>query len=394
MPKGKRKPQTGTRLPSLRGVVVVDEWLGQPRTRAWPRPRGENRHPTNIQWTEWLKGVTFLWRYQPANFREQLERATKNTPWMPRDPFISAARGRAWSFTDQNGRTWYPVPARQAVSQSLDAIAQLEGSMLYRGANGWLAVPAPSAPALVLTSSGITTVPTWEAGGGGGGSLSAWSPITPPETPGDLDDEFVNVGAGIPAGWDEWDFGAVLTPSVDLAGLKFEIVSGSSNRLCGGVKDLPSGDFTMWTRVNLGGRRTGSLWAGLLLLQDRTSSTGDCALLALRNGNLTNVEVRLDTYTAWNGATTNVSTLTMAQGGPTDLWLAISRSGSTFSWWYSYNGEGWSRGGTFTLAYTPAQVGLGFNDNNSLNTPTARFNFFRYLDFAMDTNTLLEGRRV
>lgn len=166
MPKGKRKPQAGTRLPSLRGVIVVDEYNGKPRTRAWPRPRGGNRNETNQYWSRWLKAITYLWRYQTGKIQDQLMRATEGTPWMPRDPFISGARGRAWSFTDQNGRTYYPMPARQAVSQSLDAIAQIAGSMLYRAASGWAAVE-PGLAGQVLTNQGPDAAPAWGPGGGG-----------------------------------------------------------------------------------------------------------------------------------------------------------------------------------------------------------------------------------
>lgn len=164
MPKGKRKPRAGLRPPSVRPVVVIDEIGGDPRVRAWPRPRGANRHPTNIFWTEWLRGVTFLWRYQPSKFVAQLTAATKGTPWMARDPFISGARGRAWSITDQEGRTYYPMPVREAVSQSLDTIAQLAGSMLARAATGWAEVPGGS-PGEVLTSNGPAAIPSWQPGG-------------------------------------------------------------------------------------------------------------------------------------------------------------------------------------------------------------------------------------
>ena len=144
MPKGKRKPYDGLRPPSLRGVVVVADVNGTPRFSKWPRPPGKNRNPVNVQWTNWLKAVTYLYRYQPAKVQALFQRATANTPWMPRDPFISGVRGRAWSITDEDGRTWYPMPARQAVSQSLDAITQLAGKMLIRGATGWEATDPPS----------------------------------------------------------------------------------------------------------------------------------------------------------------------------------------------------------------------------------------------------------
>lgn len=161
MPTNARKPRGGGRTPSLRGILVVDTTRGNLRVRAWPKPRGKNRHPTNIYWSQWLNAATYLYRYQPAKFQAALQRATEGTPWMPRDIFISALRGRAWSFSDENGRRYYPMAYRVDVSQSLDSIAQLEGQLLVRGESLWMALD-PGALGLVLTSNGPSLPPSWQ----------------------------------------------------------------------------------------------------------------------------------------------------------------------------------------------------------------------------------------
>jgi len=145
MPQRSRIPRGGGRLPSARGGLVIDEVRGSIRVRAWPKARGQNRNPTNVFWTNWLKGVTYLYRYQPAIVQWQMQEATKGTVWMPRDVFISAARGRAWLLQDEFGRTWYPRAMVQDVSNSLDAINQTPGGMLYRGTDLWVPVPGGSA---------------------------------------------------------------------------------------------------------------------------------------------------------------------------------------------------------------------------------------------------------
>src|SRR3989304_2776084 len=138
MPHGTRLPRAGGRLPVLGGVLMVDSVRGSIRVRAWPRKRPGRRHPDNEYWSKWLKAVTYLYRYQPAVVQSQLQAATKGTIWMPRDIFISAVRARAWSLTDENRRTYHPMAFRIDVSESLDAIAQIPGELLFRGPELWL----------------------------------------------------------------------------------------------------------------------------------------------------------------------------------------------------------------------------------------------------------------
>lgn len=79
----------------------------------------------------------------------------------------------------------------------LDGISSTRGSVLYRGAGGWSALP-PGLVGDVLTSGGTGADPTWAVGGGGGGSIqtmldsisstqgtilyrsaTAWTPLAP-----------------------------------------------------------------------------------------------------------------------------------------------------------------------------------------------------------------------
>lgn len=169
MPAGKRQPQGGGRYPSLRGVAMVDTVRGSIRIRSWPAPRPGPRHPTNEFWSAWLKGITYVYRYQPARVQWALQEATRGTIWMPRDIFISASRGRAFLLQDELGRKYHPMPFVQEVSESLDAIAQLEGQMMYRGANLWLPIAAGVDGDILRNVAGV---PTWQAGAGGGSSYA------------------------------------------------------------------------------------------------------------------------------------------------------------------------------------------------------------------------------
>jgi len=161
MPAGKRQPQGGWRTPSLRGSMMIDSTRGSLRVRSWPKKRPSPRHPTNEYWSNWLRSITLIYRYQPAAVQFQLQKATKGTIWMPRDIFISAARGRAWLLTDENGRSYFPMPFVREVSESLDAIAQLEGQMVYRSSGLWAPVPAGN-DGEVLTYNATENKPEWQ----------------------------------------------------------------------------------------------------------------------------------------------------------------------------------------------------------------------------------------
>jgi len=160
VPHGARIPRGGQRQASLSGVLIVDSIHGQIRVRAWPKKRTGRRHPTNEYWTKWLKAATFLYRYQPAIVQAQLMEATKGTVWMPRDVFISAARGRAWLLQDNQGRVYYPMAFREEVSESLDAITQFAGSMLFRGPLLWQPIE-PGSPGDILIYVDDDNSPLW-----------------------------------------------------------------------------------------------------------------------------------------------------------------------------------------------------------------------------------------
>lgn len=140
---------------------MIDETRGSLRVRSWPKPRGPNRHPTNTYWTRWLQWATYTYRYAPAKFKAELEAATLGTPYMPRDIWIASMRGTAFLLQDEHGRTYYPMTARQDISESLDVLAQLPGDMLFRSSGLWVPIHGGSA-GQVLTYADDSTPPTWE----------------------------------------------------------------------------------------------------------------------------------------------------------------------------------------------------------------------------------------
>lgn len=125
------------RMPTHKGKVMVDTYRGALRVRAWPKPRGQAKTPAEkarqtkfaqIQRAyPWLAPAQVLW------LRDQ----TENSPLMPRDVLTAMMYNRLMNFTLPNGKTLYPMPTYQDVSDALDAITQTEGETVVRGPNGW-----------------------------------------------------------------------------------------------------------------------------------------------------------------------------------------------------------------------------------------------------------------
>jgi hypothetical protein len=371
---------------------MIDEYNGKPRVRAWPRPRGENRNETNKYWTAWLKAVTWLYRYQPAKFQAQLQNATKGTPWMARDPFISGARGRAWSFTDQTGRTYYPLPARQAVSQSLDAIAQIAGSMLFRAANGWVAIEPPENVGDVLTVTDPLAPPEWSPGAGGGSGFPVWTPDAPPQIPHEQDSEFDTSSTGSPAGWALFDPSGLSAFTVDQGGLAISQPSTAGTKTAGLYKALAAGDFTVWSRVALMGRRASTYRGGILLYEDPTDTAARIYTFGLKSL-ATGTQITFERQASWSAAPTLLFTGNVSTSGITHCYLRIRRNGSSWCFDYSTDGLSWVTATATSLLFAPDAYGPGFASDAPGTATAARFAFSRFVAADVGETGLMQGDR-
>lgn len=154
------------RQPSLRKHLVVRVTQGKVVAQKWPAPRGKNRHPTNIFWSQWLAEADRAWKLQPAAFQIAATKAAEGGPLLPRDLFIAASRGRLWCLTTEDGTEIYPLAAAEDVTKSLDVLAQTPGTMLIRGSTLWQAVP-PGELGQVLTWVGAPAFAAWMGAVGG-----------------------------------------------------------------------------------------------------------------------------------------------------------------------------------------------------------------------------------
>lgn len=157
------------RQPSYRGLIQVYVRDGQIITAKWPKKRGKSKNPKVLEAQEWFRQAQWVSKYWPAQMQAQCAEAVKGTPLMPRDLMTMIMAGRAWYWVSEQGWKVFSMAAVKDVSDSLDVISQVPGSMLWRGPSLWTRIE-PGALGTVLTSTGADTPPQWGAPPGGGGS--------------------------------------------------------------------------------------------------------------------------------------------------------------------------------------------------------------------------------
>ncbi len=158
MRRSTRREQT----PSLRGSLIVRTQRGMLTAQRWPRPRGPNRHPTNREWTEWLKQATELSKWVPPIIWEAAREAGRKAAALPRDLIIASMRGRLFAIQLDDKGWYYPLAAARDISESLDIIAQWKGSLLVRGDDLWIPLRLGE-PDQLLTVDAATGMPVWRA---------------------------------------------------------------------------------------------------------------------------------------------------------------------------------------------------------------------------------------
>ena len=162
------------RRPVHSGGIMLHSRAGQIIARAWPRKRGPATHPNQIRTIDWFRQANKLAKYVDGASMARAIEITLKSGMYPRDVLLSAMKGRLYSWHDRAGKVWHSMQARQDISESLDVLAQDEGSLLVRFSDFWRRV-ADTTVGDVLTFKGAGIPPEWETPAGGdnylGGAL-------------------------------------------------------------------------------------------------------------------------------------------------------------------------------------------------------------------------------
>lgn len=208
---------------------------------------------------------------------------------------------------------------------------------------------------------------------------SAWVSETPPVSAGAQDDEFADNSGGVPGGWTEVDFAATLTATEDKAGLKLFCATHSGNQISGLYKTIPGGDFTIVTKYSASEYFGTTIFGGLALWVDATDITKGVVTFGLWQ-DTADSEIAVHSWTAYNSALSTLTAVVLsADIDVTGFWLRIRRTGTTYAFDMSLDGEAWLRIRTGTLSITPTHYGPYLNNANTGGDASARFALFRYL---------------
>lgn len=89
---------------------------------------------------EFFRQTQKAYKYSDALIQVTYMQSVARTPLLPRDLFLMAMSCRMHSVIDTNGKRWWGMPAVKNVSDSLDVLGSVSGSILVRGPTLWQAV--------------------------------------------------------------------------------------------------------------------------------------------------------------------------------------------------------------------------------------------------------------
>ena len=146
-----------SKRPSLQGGVTWQvDGFGRLYVRRKPDMRGVRFSDAFRSNWDFIRYSTQLYKITHAYFLEQYNQQALGLWLQPRDIWTAAVAGRLWWFELEDGRKLFPVAARISMSQSLDVLSQVPGSILVRGSEFWVGLPpGPVGHVLTVTAPGV-----------------------------------------------------------------------------------------------------------------------------------------------------------------------------------------------------------------------------------------------
>ena len=228
----------------------------------------------------------------------------------------------------------------------------------------------------------------------GGSTYAKWDPEAPPSSPSAYDDEFDDdsFDTGL---WTEFDPSSVLTLSEDAEGLVGSIAYDAGDDICGVFQDIPSGDFTITTKVSLRGLHLNYLSGGIALWQNAGSAptTSDIQTFGITYEG-TSLSLQCQYFQDYYNFMSNMKRVNDTSWPATSYFFRIRRDGTTYNFDYSLDGKGWIRFTAGALNFTPTEFGVFANSSQTTGPPSVVWQFFRYKNSDIGQQGKLEGQKV
>jgi hypothetical protein len=204
-----------------------------------------------------------------------------------------------------------------------------------------------------------------------------YDPMCPPANPSPLNDEFNIVTGSIPSGWTNVG-NLVPTCSVSMGRLYFATTAAANFSAASIAKPLPSGPFTVVTRVTVLGE--GSFINGALAIANTTSGRRLNWNFNRRPANYGVYQCGWQKFPSYSSRDAAVDEIEFYQNGGfiaivydgTDVYLQHSVDGFSFTTFYQEAMTSYFTGGNL-----PNQIQLDVQSQTS-NVPSVFFDFFRY----------------
>lgn len=238
------------------------------------------------------------------------------------------------------------------------------------------------------TDQSIVTI-TAGSGGGGIPDSSIWLPLAKPASINSMDDEFDD--SSFDTGkWIELDISNAMTIVEDEVGLK--LTSTSYNEISTITQTVPSGDYTVWTRVSVyGGTYDGWGRTGIVFQESDEShkffTIGPLIVGGNDHGDMTIKSQEWTNYTttSGNGSAEHYYPMSVY------LRVRVSTSGYDMRTDLSLDGISWQGFLYDNITWLPTKVGLFIEQADQTNTCV--FPFFRITSSA-DEMQVMRGNRV
>jgi len=145
----------------MTGIAYVSTWRGVAYIAKWPKKRSRPLHPKTVALADRFSKIGRMVRYLDPKQQVAAIEATKGTPLYPRDILSMGLAGTLFYYVEPSGQRIFSMATRVAVSESLDVIGDVEGTLLVRSGNLWVPV-LPTVEDDFLCLKGTPLVPTWQ----------------------------------------------------------------------------------------------------------------------------------------------------------------------------------------------------------------------------------------